>query len=261
MKEQSNLRVFLGIIERIVVDFCTLTGVSLFTIYQMISYKYNESNTNPMKTSYIIKLSFEFIYQNFFWFFLAALIITLIVEIYIVPYYKVHKKNIPPAEAKPSTAQIIIMGALLGVTLFIGVNIYFLQDDSVTANDNENNNDENTSYYQQNNIYDDCFDDDSTNSLTLEEIMISEYIIKCYSSVVPVEEWKSLSDFQIEKIYNGILAYSGMHFPSHYYERFPWYEDKYSQEDFPWKILNEFQNENLNNLRDIRVQRGTLVLK
>jgi len=261
MEKQSKLRSFLGVIRNIVVDFCTVTGLSLFTIYQKTANDYNKSNAHPMETSYIIKLFFCFIYENFFLLLLATIFIALIIEIFFVPKYKIHKKGIAPAEAKPSTIKIILMGILLFTSLLACVNIYLLQDDSVYADDNdENNNDENINYYKQNNNYDDYPDDYSTNSLTLEEIMISEYIIRCYSSVIPVEEWTSLSDSQIKYIYNGILAYSGMHFQSQYYERFSWYEDKYLQENFPWKILNSFQEENLNNLRDIRVQRGELVL-
>ncbi len=84
---------------------------------------------------------------------------------------------------------------------------------------------------------------------------IDNYIQKCYQKVIPKEEFNNLATYELYYIRNGIFAYSGMIFPKNYYERYSWYNGIIQPSHFKWDMLNEFQKENIENIKEIERQR------
>ena len=162
---------------------------------------------------------------------------------YVLPNYKVKKKNLPPREAKPSILIPIIQAFILIIYLYVE----FREDIEAANTDKE--------VIFSNNQTIDAIDELQESSLTTEQKLIDEYVKRCRKARISIKELETLSSYQLKYIRNGIFADCGRFYESGYYDVFPWYEGIIMPEDFDWAAFNDCQVDNIEKIRFVEQQR------
>ena len=196
------------------------------------------------------------IIEHFAYIPLLCCIFCLVMNHFIIPWYKVNKQNIPKEEAKPS---YILSGLLVIAIVFCIAYIIILPDVSyaytiteesqTTDEDNEISKDNSESYDTDN------VNDTEENTLTPFQQTVEEYIIKSYKEPVSIDEWRILSDEALYYIRNGIFAYSHAKFDKDFFEVYSWYDGTIDINDFDWNVFNEYQRINIENISAVENER------
>lgn len=212
--------------------FCSLTGITIFQVCTKI---------NP------IFLQYKSIFYA-----IVVLFIILRYKTHVIPRYKIEKQDKPEEEAKSScfTSALIIICFSIPIIIQC-VNLHNNSIDTL-AQDISNIID------YTNNVHDNEYTESyESDALTPLDKMIEEYILSSENTIIPISELESLSDEELYYIRNGILAYAGKYYESGYYNKFSWYTGDIIENDDIWNNINEFQLENINNIKLIESQRNT----
>lgn len=211
--------------------FCSLTGITVFKILSII---------NPV-----------FLQYKSIFYIIIVLFIALRYQRHVIPKYLIEKQDKPKEEAKSSCAtSILIIFAFSVLVIIQCVNLHNNSIDTlahnipdITDNSGDIYNDDNIEKYEN-------------DTLTPLDKMIEEYILHSENAIIPIDELESLSDEELYYIRNGIFAYVGKYYESGYYDKFSWYTGDVIDSDDIWNRINEFQLENINNIKLIEDQRN-----
>lgn len=179
---------------------------------------------------------------------LLCCIFCLIMNHFIIPWYKVNKQDIPNEEAKPSyisSGILVITIVFYIVYILITPDINYAQDNSQITENSQSDNKTGEDIYKP---YIENVNDPKENILTPFQQIIEEYVIKSYKEPISIEEWRTLSAEVLYYIRNGIFAYSHAKFEKDFYSVYSWYDGTIDINDFDWNVLNEYQRINIENI-------------
>lgn len=200
-------------------------------IKSMPSFSETEILVEETEPSSIVIFFNDFISQNYKY--LLLIILGLLIQ---TGYNKFRKMQFIPA--------FIVLFISLGIILFFTI-----------PSQNEASDGSNIEVCDfnptKNNIIES--DEDKDDSAYCDNI--DYYIQKCYQEIISEEELNNLTNNELYYIRNGIFAYSGMIFSINYYERYSWYNGHIQKSHFKWNMLNKYQQENIENIKEIENQR------
>lgn len=242
----KKLNKYSKLILKFVSIFSVGTGISIVGAVKILSKKIEEVDFNQTSIFWsTISPLIDFVMDNSLLIFSFLFIFALVCYACIIPRRQIEEGK-PPQEAKSSILVNVFLfsGACFFSTLSFLCVMY--------AKDLPDDIDQTTSEEYVEEI---CTDELSIT----EEEKIENYIIRCNTEVVSINELNDLSQDELYYIRNGIFAYSGRIFIedelTKYYKQFIWYEAKYTSTGI-WEYINSYQYQNIINIRDIEGKKG-----
>ena len=230
---------------------CSIFGVSVISIAVVICSYLNDLTVTSFLISFIIKYG---IYIS-----LLGCALCFFLNHLIIPKYKIHKRNIPEEEAKPSYLLSGLLIIIVGVNLmciFIPLQSNYAQGSTTTEEPQTLPHSPIDEGGDNNPIEPDTDPSNDIITLTPLEQTVDMLVPLTYEEVLPIETWRELSDKELYYCRNGIFAYAHAIFESDFYEVFSWYSGTVNIKDFDWGVLNPYQIKNIENIKAVEKERG-----
>lgn len=251
--KRSNFFKVVKSIFEILSYICAVTGVSVFGGKDIMSIKLQGTFTDQENNVifYIVNVLIDYVLNNWSMILLLTFLTMLIVKGLCTPLYKIFKNGIPPQETKPSYIEIGVLCFLIGC-LFCYHMLVDVAKAQISAIIIEGE-DIPVPQIDEGNVSESQIGEVEQPFLTDRE-KIEIFIIRSNTEIIPINELKDLTDDELYYIRNGIFAYSGQWFLSCYYDKYSWYDSKYSSTEV-WNHMNSYQMQNIENIGSIEEQR------